>query len=520
MALTPGAARAQNAQGLLPAYATDVRVGDLRTQFQRVFDANPQQQVTRAWTFQPSIDITESYDTGVQLPGHYGADYITRITPTLSVAVDKPRLTGTFTYNPTVNIYATHSSQNDVLQSLNTSATATLMENLLFVDLRGYTATQPILGGLVTPGTTGNKLDMVQTSSFSISPYVQKRFGDTASVAAGVTASQSMMSSLAPKGTAPAITGVAGNYTSQQEHASITSGPDFGRIQSSLSAVAMQYQGVGFYNGAHNETYSLDNAYAVSRAITLTAGIGHETIAYGPGGPKTIDDITWSGGFKLTPNADSSIDASYGRKQGGTGFNFDGTYAFSSRLRIMARYSQGVGSSLENLQNALAGTVAGPGGVPLDRGNGAPVALGGLLGQQQGIYRTTDGSINATYQNERDTVTLGFDSTDSQLISSAATTAGAGYGTNNALTESLTWQHELSEKLSTTATLQYGTRAVPGAGTRAGTSATESASVSLNYIVSETLSTNALISHSQTTGSTFGLPPTRDLALVGLHKAF
>ena len=115
--------------------------------------------------------------------------------------------------------------------------------------------------------------------------------------------------------------------------------------------------------GAHTETISASLGYALTRMVTLTAGLGHETIIYGPGGPKAIDGMTWNGGVRLTPNADSVIIASYGRNQGSTAVSFDGTYAATQRIRIMARYSQGIGTGLQNLQNAVAGSAVGPGGI-------------------------------------------------------------------------------------------------------------------------------------------------------------
>ena len=503
---------------MLPAYGTDVRVGDLKTQFARAFDTNPQVITDRIWTFSPSSDISESYDTGVRLPNGFGKDFVTKITPGFSATANTRRLTGAIDYNPTFSIYALHGSENGIAHNLNTNATATLVEDLLFFDLRGYASTQPILGGLATTATSGSRNSDVQTANFSAGPYLQKRFGDTATVQAGYTVARTVMSSLAGKGATPLVAGVNSNFTSQQENASIAAGPDFGRITSSLSAMATQYDGSGVYKGAHNETLTWAAGYAITRAVTVNGSIGHESIVYGPGGPKKINEITWSGGVHLVPNADSSINASYGRQQGGTSFSFDGNYAPTSRIRLMARYSQGIGTGLQNLQNALAGTTAGPGGISVDRTTGAPVQLGSLLGQQPGVYRTTTASVNTVIQFERDTVNLGWTNTERLLLSGGGAGAAGGIGSNTGMDGTVAWQHQLSEALSSNATVQYGVRNVPGLG--GGDSTTASASVSLNYALSETLSTNMLISHTQTKGKTFGIAPTRDLVVLGLHKAF
>ncbi len=506
-------------QGLMPAYGTDVRVGDLRQQFARTFDTNPPTPTDRQWTLSPAIDVTQAYDSGVQHGSSYGHDFITRITPIIAATAQTNRLQGTLNYSPQFSIYAYNGSNTGIAHNLNAQGTATLVEDLLFADLRGYAATQPLLGGLSSQSS--GRTNDVQSASFSAGPRLQKRFGDTATLQAGYSLSRNMMSSLAPRGSAPLVAGVNSNYTANSENASVSTGPDFGRITASLAAMATQYVGAGIYKGAYNDSTSLSAGYAVTRAIALTSSVGHETIVYGPGGPRTIDDITWSGGLRLTPNADSTISLSYGHQQGGTSFAFDGSYAPLSRLRLLARYSQGIGTGLQNLQGALSGAGVGPAGIAVDRTTNAPLNLNSLLGQQPGVYRTTSGSITAALEFDRDTYTLGFESTDRQLISSPSTTSG-GIGSNAGITNSLAWQHAWSEALSSTTSVQYGTRSVPGGttGSNGGSSETEAANAAVTYALSPTLSTNALISHTQTKGKSFGTAPVRDMALVGMHKAF
>ncbi len=521
-ALAGGAAPvvAQTAsQGLLPAYGADVRVGDLRQQFARTFDTNPPVVSDRAWTFSPAIDVTETYDSSVRTRTGTGHDLITRVTPVIAATALTSRLQGTFNYSPQISLYAANSTNSGIAHNLNTQGTATLVEDLLFADLRGYATTQPVLGGLASQSS--GRVNEVQSANFSGGPRLNKRFGDTATLQAGYSLARNVMSSLAPRGTTPVAAGLNSNYTSSTENASLSSGSDFGRINASLAAVATQYEGAGLYKGAFNNNLNLSGGYAVTRTITMTGSIGHEDIVYGPGGPKEINGATWSGGIRLTPNAESTINASYGHQQGGTSFAFDGSYLPLARLRLLARYSQGIGTGLQNLQGALANASVGPAGVAVDRTTNAPLNLNSLLGQQAGVYRTTSGSITVAFELDRDTLTASFESTDRQLISNPSTTSG-GIGTNTGFTNTLAWQHAWSELLSSTTSAQYGTRSVPGGttGSNGGGSETEAVNAAFTYTLSETMSTNALISHTQTKGKSFGTAPVRDMALVGMHKAF
>ncbi len=477
-------------------------------------ESGPKTLSDRWWTFSPSVDVSETYDSAVLLPGGRGRDFITRITPTFAGTIDTQRLKGALAYSPSYSLYAMHGAESGFTHNLNTNLTATLVPDLLFADLRGYAATQPLLGyAAPTTGSSG-RVNEVQTSNFSAGPYLQKRFGDFAVLNAGYTMSRTSSSSLAPKSTSALTNGATGNFVSQQESMSIATGPDFGRIKGSLAAMATQYDGIGVYRGAHNETVTATAGYALTRTVTATGSLGHETIIYGPGGPKKIDGPTWSAGVVLTPNADSSITAKYGRQQGSTSFSFDGTSAPSARIRLLARYSQGVGTNLQNLQNALAGTVSGPAGVAVDRSSGAPVQLSNLLNQQSGVYRTTVASVSGVYLLDRDVITLDWSNSEYVLLSGGG---GNGFGSNTSMNTAASWQHSISEVFTISATLQYGVRSVPLLKTE---TMTTMFSVSANYLLSETLSINFLISHTISTGQTFGFAPVRDLAVVGLRKAF
>ena len=476
--------------------------------------SGPKTLSDRGWIFSPSVEVSETYDSAVVLPGGRGRDFITRITPIFTGTVDTQRFKGALTYNPSYNLYAMHRAESGFTHNLNANLSATLVPDLLFTDLRGYAATQPLLGYAAPSTGSSGRVNEVQTSHFSAAPYLQKRFGDFAVLNAGYTISQTSSSSLAPKSTLTLADGTTGNFSSQQEALSIATGPDFGRIKGSLAAMATQYDGIGVYRGAHSETVTAAAGYALTRTVTATGSLGHETITYGPGGPKKVDGLTWSAGAVLTPNADSSITAKYGHQQGATSFSFDGTYAPSARIRLLARYSQGVGTNLQNLQNALAGTVSGPTGVAVDRMSGAPVQLGNLLNQQPGVYRTTVASVSGVYLLDRDVITLDWSNSDYVLLSGSG---GTGFGSNTNMNTAAIWQHSISEVFTTSATLQYGIRSAPLLKTDTTTTVV---SVSAQYLLSETLSTNILISHMVSMGQTFGFAPMRDLVVVGLRKAF
>jgi len=522
----PMRVHAQSA-GLLPSYGTDdIRVGDLRSQFGRAFGENPKIAGDRTWTLSKSIGISETYDSNSITGGTRGKEYTTRITPAFDAEADTTNLKASVAYSPTLNIYARNPRNNDVTHNLNADVTGTVIEDLLFVDLRGYAATQPILSGFASPGSNGGRANEMQTADFSVSPYLQHRFGDTMTGRLAYTLNRTVSSSLAPRGTSgptsPFLNGVNSNYTSQKQDLSLSSGPDFGRAEFGLQGSATQFYGAGLYRGAHTETITATTGYAVTRTITTTASIGHENMVYGAGAIRPITGMTWSGGLELTPNADSKLNLTYGHQQGGTSASVDGNYVATARITLNARYSQSVGTGLQNLQSAIASSTVGPAGIPIDRATGVPVNVNGYLGQQAGIYRSTIASIGGGLLYDRDVFALTLSNTDRQLLSNPASGGGAasnGVGSNSGINATATWQHTISDEFRTTGSLQYGTQKIPSIAAN-GSSETYMISLSANYQLSETVTTNALVSHADTKGPNFGLAPSRDTAVIGLNKAF
>jgi uncharacterized protein (PEP-CTERM system associated) len=506
-----GAARAQ---GLLPATGPDLRVGDLRDQFQQAFGAVPAAEA-HSWTFVPSLDLSETFDDGVLLRnGGYGTDLVTRVAPGITISGDSSRLQGDLTYAPALSVYAKNGNLNSVAQNLNASATATLVPDLLFLDLRGYAAQQAIYGGQ-GPNYSYQQSGQTeaQTMSYSATPRLEHRFGGTGTATASYTYTRNIID--ADVSTQQNAYLSQGNFSSQQENASFTTGEDFGQLQDTLSALALQYTGSGALSGAHREVFQDSASYALSRLIALTGSIGHENIVYGPGGGVPIDDVTWSVGATLTPNADTSIQVSYGRQQGATSASLNASLAPTSRTRVYATYSQGVGSQQEGLQNALQNSVVNANGVTVDRTTGVPIQVANnFYGIQTGIYRTTRASLTGVVLYDRDTVTLELEHDDYVLLSSA--NAG-NIGSNSGEFGSVAWSHSVSEALTANLFLQYGTRNISGGG---GNQDSLTFSVSGNYIISATLNASAQYTRTQINGNTFGQPTSHDVATVSLHKTF
>jgi uncharacterized protein (PEP-CTERM system associated) len=516
------------AQGLLPGTAVDTRVGDLRGYFEQAFGrVVPPEAATHGWTFSGGIDVSETYDTGVPIATngnrYLAHDLITRIAPSVGVSGDSARLVGSLFYSPAVNIYAFHGNQNGIDHNLNGAATATVVPDLFFVDLRAYAAQQSIAGFAGPGGTTAlSRSDQVQTTSFSIAPTLRHRFGSIATAELGYTVTRTAFDAGGNVITTPgAAQSLNQTVITQQEHAVFGTGEDFGQFNDSLSAVAAQNGGTGPLKGAHSDSITDTAAYALTRTLVVTGSIGHEEIVYGSFNPYKINDMTWSGGLRWTPNPDSDIAVGYGHQQGGSSLYLDATYAASANTRIYARYSQGVGTAAENLQNAVATSTVGPTGITVDRTTGTPVALNNnFFATQPGLYRTKRGSLSGVVLWPRDmfNLTVQRDETTQVAGSVAGSPATSNTFSTSGTVGSVAWSHDLSESLHSNALVQYGLRTTPGISNKSQGSIL--LNVGLVYAVSDTLSLSAQYTHT-TEPLGFGASNVpREIAVVAVHKTF
>jgi len=509
------------AAGLLPATGADMRVGDLRAAFGGSYDRAPPAAMTRGWTWTPSLDVTETFDDGApQANGRTSSQFTTQVTPGIMVTLATQRLTGALSYAPTLVLYDGQGS-TVLAHNLNADATLELVSGLAFIDVRGYAARQALIGGQ-TLGSAGylTGQDQVQSTSFSVSPYIRQRLGGAGTLLAGVALGRTTQSTdQTTLVTSPYYAPVSSNVTTTQAHVSFTTGENFGRLSLAPSAVATRYDGTGVLRGARRDILDLPAQYALSRGLALTASVGHEDIHYGGVTAFGVHDLTWSGGVRLTPNDDTLVALSYGHHDGGNSATLDSHFAPTARTRLFARYSEGISTSSEDLQNAVAASTVGPGGISVDRVTGAPLLIGNpFFGTQAGLYRSARASLTGSLLFDRDIVTVTAERDQQTALS--ATSIGFAPATTGVFT-SLGWAHGISPALTTSAFGQIGAltaSGIPGVAPTTQDSATLSAAITYDF--SPTLRGIAQYSRSIPFGGAPDQAGPRDVAIIGLHKGF
>jgi uncharacterized protein (PEP-CTERM system associated) len=161
-------------------------VPDAGAQVQRFYDPfrEPQRRAPgdrpTGWVVAPDIRLTETYQENPTLAASDArrSDFITEITPGLRIEGGGPRLRASFSYRPSLLLYARHSREDRLVNNLRGFASLEAVENFFFVDVNGSIrqnfispfGARPEDVTIVTPNRT-------ETRTFGISPHVRGELG-------------------------------------------------------------------------------------------------------------------------------------------------------------------------------------------------------------------------------------------------------------------------------------------------------------------------------------------------------
>jgi len=420
------------------------------------------------WTFVPRVSGQELYTDNVLLtPTNRRSDLVTTISPGFSITGESPRLQAKFDYSPTIQLYALTPDLNFIGQNLYANGTATIVPDLLFVDARGLLSVLPSVPGLGTglslsaPALLGPSFvnasqgiprsQLAQASSFSVSPYLARRFDGIGTGELRYTLTDTNVSGiqsatpLTPLGTSLQNTSSMTNEAT----AAFVTGENFGRLQSRFLLDAAEASGTLPSNQVIG---TIDSAYAITRRVAALTTIGFEQLHFGALPPTDINDLVWGIGTKLTPNPDATIVLSYGHRNGFTAPYASIMYHLTARTSLSVTYSEGLTTVSQELANNLAFSDLNQAGQTVDTRTLLPFLISNpALGLQAGLFRSKQLNATARTDLERDHFTATFAHTDSLLV--AQITPGSGVS-QTASQMNLSWSRELTPR--TTATLGAG----------------------------------------------------------------
>ena len=543
---------AQAGFGALPATGANIRTENLRSELQQ-YMPNLDRTISPRWLIVPSLGVTAAATDNAGQTQQKSGDIYTIISPSISVIGDTRRLRINLNYAPQAYIFASQTNQTRLDHYLTSDALVTIAPDSVFLDLRGQISQLSRYGGFgQTDSQILSRQNQVQSITYGASPYATHTFGGwgTARISydylrtiqdgSGTSNNQLLVNNQqavtvdAFGQLAPAF-GSNGNLTTHTETASFTTGENFGRYNDTITVQAVQYSGGGSYAGAYRNSVDNQFGYAVTRWLTVLAGIGYQDIQYGGTPVMRINEPTWSIGAQLTPNPDSSLTFLYGRHDGLTSFSFDGVYTPTARTRVFGRYSTGLTSTLQDQQALVQTSTVNANGLLVDSRTGAPVGSGtSFLGTQNGVFQTRRFSISALLLLDRDSFTATVSTENRSQVTNGTnfnnTVVVPAGTTSNGTTGSLAWQHDFRPDLNGVASVQYGVLNTSGLLGASSGQSQRSLSLSAGLVkqFSTTVSGNVTYLYNDRSGAqgavvSSGFPTantSQNTLFVGLRKSF
>jgi uncharacterized protein (PEP-CTERM system associated) len=481
------------------------------------------------WTITPSINLQETYtDNVLEISSPRLSEVYTTINPGVLITGDTQRIQTVINYDPSFLIFPNYPGLNQFDQNGNAYAEIKIIPDTLFLDLRGFAMVQQTPGGYAGPFYATNNAYATQVTSFSISPYVQHRFGDIGTGKLMYSLSDTNFSETGINGVGNYVPSsvqtpsyffpLNGYMLTNEEQAQFTTGNYFGRVQYQGTADLQQYAGFGFGPNSYQNIYDNEFSYALTRNFWLLGGGGYEDIRYNMSPLILINDAIWDFGFKWKPNADSTIIATYGHKYGLTYPYLNAEYALTARTRINALYTEYLDTAPQAIQNNLANSTVDATGQSLDSQTNAPVVVANpFFALQQGLLKTKLLNLGTSTTYDRDQIGLTF-SHESDIVEAAP--FGILAFSDRSTMGTISWSHVISDNLNMTPSVQSGTMSFFGPGIPNGTFTDVTGGVTLSYAFSKSLTGTLQYYYMRYFTNFVGGSFVQNMVTVGLTKTF
>ncbi|WP_270936586.1 TIGR03016 family PEP-CTERM system-associated outer membrane protein [Falsiroseomonas oryzae] len=406
------------------------------------------------WAFQPYVNVLGGVTDNVNFtPTNRISDIYAVVSPGITVLGNSPRLVGTLNYQPNFRVYARTTDNNDITQTLSGQALATVIPEFFFIEASAFSTPEALTGSFGRIGQLGDNSNpanqTVQGTTYRISPYIVRRFGDFASGRLGYAFSQSFSNganAFIPNQATPFFT--SQQVTSNTIYGGLVSGDYFGLLTWDAGISLTNYSGDGAYDGAHNYTYVVQARYQLTREWALVGEAGWQDQEYKGVQPYGIDKPIWGVGARWTPDPDTYLSVRYGQRDGFESWTVDGAMLAGVRTRLVASYRESVGAPILAPNQFGVALRTNAAGQVVDAATGLPAALAvgrPLVVRQNAVTRDKNGLLAASQVWNRDTFTLAFSTFDQTPVSVPAGTSSFEQTT---YTVTAAWTRDLEPGLS------------------------------------------------------------------------
>ena len=254
-------------------------------------------------SFKPSLEIRETYTDNVTFSDPGKEDFITEVNPSLGLQADGNRLNASVGYTLQNIFYAKGSRRDTRFHNLAADATAELIKDFSFLNLKASDSQRVISpsGGL--PLDNLNAANRTDVSARSIKPYFKKRFGGKAEGSASYS-----YETLTYGG------GGASDAKIEAVTVELDSGPSFRRMSWSLSYSqnTTKREGTSDYS---RESSALQASYQINKklGVLFRAGDERNDLAT-PQNQGFRNGSYYASGISITPHSTLRVDLLSGNR--------------------------------------------------------------------------------------------------------------------------------------------------------------------------------------------------------------
>jgi len=271
------------------------------------------------WRFEPSVGASATYTDNVNQSASNPEDaLILRVTPGFNLrSQGSRRVQATVNYSLSGVARFSEDNSTDLFHNLAAVGKAELIEDFLFLDGTA-SISQALLSLTGSPAdATTNNANRATVGVYSLSPYIQKRFGTFATGQARFSTGGAIF------GDNAGSSSVSNAFT-----ASLSSGPRFNDLSWGLNYSLRQLDSNATGGNSTFERASATAGYALTRKFRIFGTYGQERNEFL--NASGADGVFYSGGFGWAPSRRTSIEASIGERY------FGRTYSLSANHKMRA----------------------------------------------------------------------------------------------------------------------------------------------------------------------------------------
>jgi uncharacterized protein (PEP-CTERM system associated) len=287
------------------------------------------------WEVATSLSVVETYTDNISLvlDAAKQSDWVTQVTPGISITSEGPRLRLRASYAPEFAYYAKGTNEDRVFQRGRAVGNLELADKLLYIEAGANIDQYPVtLQGplsISNVNTTGNR---ATTSSSYVSPYLLRDFESVAKGEARFTHTVVKASEQT----------VLSDSEANRANLRLESGPAYKRLTWDLRYFGEE---IVYESGQEtlSEVFTASSRLLITRNVGLLAQAGYES--YDPGISALVSEgPRWSAGLEWTPTPRTRIAGTAGKRLDDDAYTFE----FRHRTRLStwsASYNEDVTTS-------------------------------------------------------------------------------------------------------------------------------------------------------------------------------